>query len=328
MRVHLPKLNRRRGRSGVAPLEFVLTLPVLLFTMALIINFGNVAAWKVRSSSVARQAVWRERHPRSGANDPRPAGWPQGAALSNVSDNLGSPIAGDPFAQHTVTRGPTLAPPTMNSNNNSIFFVNPNLLDLRLEARRGRADIQMAPPLMPQLGDFAFHIGHPLFDAGQGGLWRYGDMNTGNNSRRTLVTYTYLPDGTISQLGEQFRTAAMAILTSPIKQYLDPLDRDDEFIAEYGSAPDFHPNIGNGCSLDVDQIRQSKLTNRSGLIDRIQGPMGGGRNGVPDRMAGAWISLYQRKVNTAMAQMPPDTGTAQYYQNLIDQLQKFRGTLN
>ena len=52
-------------------LELVLALPILLFIMALIINYGTVAAWKVRENSVARLAVWEMRWPRSGSTQSR-----------------------------------------------------------------------------------------------------------------------------------------------------------------------------------------------------------------------------------------------------------------
>ena len=57
-------------------LELVLALPILLFIMALIYDYGVVAAWKVRENSVARLAVWQTRWPRTGATDPRPSYWP------------------------------------------------------------------------------------------------------------------------------------------------------------------------------------------------------------------------------------------------------------
>ena len=47
-----------RGRRGLAPLELVLALPILLFVMALIVCYGTISAWKVREHSVARLAAW------------------------------------------------------------------------------------------------------------------------------------------------------------------------------------------------------------------------------------------------------------------------------
>jgi len=58
-------MTGNRSRRGLSTLEMVLALPVLLMIMALIINFGTVAAWKVRGLCAARHAVWSSRWPRS-----------------------------------------------------------------------------------------------------------------------------------------------------------------------------------------------------------------------------------------------------------------------
>ena len=70
--------GRSRGlaRRGLAPLELVLSLPIMLLIMALMVNFGTLACWKVRGLSMARLAVWGSRWPRSGDSTPRPAYWP------------------------------------------------------------------------------------------------------------------------------------------------------------------------------------------------------------------------------------------------------------
>ncbi|MBI2480878.1 MAG: pilus assembly protein [Planctomycetia bacterium] len=56
-----------RRRRGLAPLEFVLWLPVLLFVMALMVNYGTIATWRVRSEIVSQHAAWRTRWPRNPA---------------------------------------------------------------------------------------------------------------------------------------------------------------------------------------------------------------------------------------------------------------------
>lgn len=72
---------RLRRRRGLSTLEMVLSLPILLFVMALMINYGTVACWKVRALSVARNAVWSTRWPRTGHSNPRPnIGGPKGPA--------------------------------------------------------------------------------------------------------------------------------------------------------------------------------------------------------------------------------------------------------
>ena len=44
-------------RRGLAPLELVLAIPLLLFVVALSVIFGAVACWKVRGEVVARDAI-------------------------------------------------------------------------------------------------------------------------------------------------------------------------------------------------------------------------------------------------------------------------------
>jgi hypothetical protein len=57
------RAGRRRAR-GLAPLEFVLWLPVFLLIAALIINLGTMQTWRVRGEIAARNAAWNERWPR------------------------------------------------------------------------------------------------------------------------------------------------------------------------------------------------------------------------------------------------------------------------
>ena len=101
-------LSRRRG---LAPLELTLALPILLFVMALIINYGTISAWKVREHSVARLAVWETRWPRSGSTDPRPSYWPATASMEssdqgNVAEmdvsRVDLPVARGPLPNATV----------------------------------------------------------------------------------------------------------------------------------------------------------------------------------------------------------------------------------
>ena len=100
-------------RHGLAPLELVLSLPLILFVMALIINFGVLACWKVRAATVARQAVWRQRFDRKGQTDPLPTGWPNVQPPSDTvpaanppSTSEGAPLFQDPFPPQQYPVGP------------------------------------------------------------------------------------------------------------------------------------------------------------------------------------------------------------------------------
>ena len=60
----VPGRRRRNLRRGLAPLEMVLGLPIVLLLFALLINAGFTGMWKLRLLGVAREATWRDRDQR------------------------------------------------------------------------------------------------------------------------------------------------------------------------------------------------------------------------------------------------------------------------
>ena len=97
----------RIARRGLAPLELVLALPILLAVVALIVNYGIVATWKVRGLTAARQQLWSNRWPRTGNLQPTLAYWQTtGAAQSYGTGRL--PELDDPRVKQPVVRGPRL----------------------------------------------------------------------------------------------------------------------------------------------------------------------------------------------------------------------------
>jgi hypothetical protein len=69
------------------------------------------------------------------------------------------------------------------------------------------------------------------------------------------------------------------------------------------------------------------VSGRGGLISRIEGANGGGRGGVPDQMAQAFINMYTQQVKQAQQQQPPDQQLISQLQDKIQQMQQFRSTL-
>ena len=69
-------LTSQSPRSGLAPLELTLSLPFLLVLMALMINFGVIGSWKVRTQGNAHYAVFRTLLGRTGDSNPPPDNWP------------------------------------------------------------------------------------------------------------------------------------------------------------------------------------------------------------------------------------------------------------
>src|SRR5262245_45242215 len=100
---------RRVRRRGLAPLELVLAIPILMFVVGLSVVFGAVACWKVRAQAAARDAIWSHRWPRGepwGHDlDPRAREWPTPASWGN---EFGPPLAALDHAafQEPVVHGP------------------------------------------------------------------------------------------------------------------------------------------------------------------------------------------------------------------------------
>ena len=95
--------------------------------------------------------------------------------------------------------------------------------------------------------------------------------------------------------------------SSPCREELYPLDKDDEFIyynTLFGwgtGAPDFYPTLTAFCDVDhgiADQQVQD-------LIDRIQGNPQQGVPDVAEDMTRAFIALYNRVINQVNNASPP-----------------------
>lgn len=275
--------DRRDPRRGLAMLELVLALPMLLFVLALIINFGTVAAWKVREHSVTRLAVWETRWPRTGASDPRPDYWPATASM-NSSDQGNVSGMDDTRVDQPVARGP-LAPITVNSN----------LLDPTTGLREGDAELTRNFPLMGKLGSYTIEAQTWLID----NKWQYQQMNSADNwERRVPVLYT-LPQAPQS-LVNSYVQAVMAIANAPFAAQLRPLQNDPDFLYYqalfgWGGPPDFQPSFPPMCTTS------RTVTNRAvkNLIDRIQGGHEGRQviPGVAEVMAFAFLDLYSRALS-------------------------------
>ncbi len=341
--------RRFRRRRGVSPVEFVLSLPVLLFVMALIIDFGTLASWKARAAVSARQSVWRQRYDRTGASDPQIPGWPGQLGVGG-----GAQLFNDPFAQFPVVRGPVLAPQSANTS----LTVDPNLLDIAGGVQTGTSSIRVRLPLLPGLPRVSFNPQAPLLSS----RWQFGNIGLPNNVwRRIPLLYPQLrPDTFFARVPQEraaYIEAAMAIFSAPFRPQLDPLDRDQElhqyrlerFGQDYGY--DFHPLISScyrpppgqtpgpaspgctACLLDPNAVYQEYVNTpgrNQGLLQKIYGasPNRGGRGGVPEQMAQTFIQMYRWQISQLQLVVPPDQAAIAAIQAKIDQLNTFIGTLN
>ncbi len=226
--------GRSRGlaRRGLAPLELVLSLPIMLLIMALMVNFGTLACWKVRGLSMARLAVWGSRWPRSGDSTPRPAYWPAPGTVGTAGP-VNVPQLDDARVDQPVARGPQFMQAQVNTE----------LLDPTRGLRTGSAGLTRQYPMLGKLPQFQLTANTYMLDD----RWQYPQMNMGSNTdHRIPILYT-LPEAPDKYLNAYVQ-AYMNIINAPFQPQLQPLDNDPDFLAFQGSAPDFYPRLALFCS--------------------------------------------------------------------------------
>jgi hypothetical protein len=312
-----PFFGQCRRRRGLAPVELVLWLPVLLFVVALLINYGTMATWRIRGEVVSHDAAFRARWGRTGSGEGRLVGqWPATAALTTVADPPVTQID-DPFIQHPVVRGPLP----------NGFVVRPVLDPDEIGAYRGSAAVERMFPLMPSLGHYeSGEIAGSLLDR----KWTGPEMRIPNIHRRIPVLYE-LPK-TDPQLPKAFREAVLALLGIPHFPALDVLDHDEDMRLITGRYPDFHPRVRRMCELDRDVVWRQQVER---LID-IRNALGEIRLGeisrLPRTMTEYFLQVYRAYVQSLQQQIdaleaelagppPPSPQRAQQIQQQIQALQ-------
>lgn len=313
------KLRRRRARArGLAPLELVLWLPVLLLVVALIVNYGTMATWRIRGEVVSHDAAFRDRWGRTGGDEGRLRGqWPPSASMTTVAD---PPMAelDHPFLQHEVVRGPLP----------NGWIVQPVLDPDHVGTYRGSADVVRRFPLLPRLGLYeSGEIAHSMLDR----TWNNREMGIPNQHRRIPVLYQ-LPR-TDPALPQAFRTALVSLLGIPHFAALEILDNDSDLRLILGAPPDFHPRAGPGCELDPEVVFETYVQR---LIDHRdeRGRLVLGRiSRLPGRMTGTFLQTYRNYVQALESRInalqnelnnipPPPPGRVAQIQEEIQRLQQ------
>lgn len=228
----------RNHRHGLAPLELVLWLPLLMLLAALIVNYGTMAAWRLRGETVSRDAVWRVRWPRTGSNAPRPDDkvWPADARMTAVVD---APLTAidDPAIEHPVVRGPLP----------NGFEVLPALDPDHRGALLGIGEIDRTYPMLPKLGQYhSGEIENSLLDE----KWSVAQMGIHSNETRRSFSIYQFPEAP-AHLAEAVRSAAQALIE---------IASDDAFDVMERVIRDYHPRIyANIYSLDPQEVRERKV---------------------------------------------------------------------
>ena len=288
--------TRRRPpgrRRGLAPLELVLALPILMMLTALMVGLGARWCWKIRGYSMARHAAWSSRYPRSVGINPRPDYWPADArASAGPADD--APGLDNPLAYHLVVRSPgwpAAAIPRDRLNPTTGFI-------------EGTARFTVDNPMLRALGKDSATAHVWLLDD----QWQYPEMGLSNTQQRRIPVLYALAKAP-ANLAEAYLQTAKALLRAPFRPQLEPLDNDDEYRHYGASTRDFHPSLDSFDSLDPALAAEHVQD----LIDRIQGKVEtnatGSRlqpTGVPVWMANSFISLYREVIAQFQRRYFPD----------------------
>lgn len=346
---------RLSHRSGLAMLELVLYLPIMLFVMALMVNFGNMAAWKVRSQTNTRYAGWRTLRDRSGQSDPAPANWPTPATLgaSGGADLTDADALwnGSAILTTPVTRGPAI---TANAaGGGSATVVVPGRFEMHDDVHAGDSHVSrhlpMLPGILPGNGRYGYTQHQQILDH----RWEYRHLaiprnpydrpndpgDSGNGARRAKRWYRLDPPffGQLSGALQRLAQADARLKANPTKLGLDPLDRDPEFyfyrlrrllgfsggnipspIPEDArvSVPDFHPRARRVCDVDKGRMQRAVVDPLVRQIERLPGTMGR-----------AFESLYRSEISRLQAMMPPPQAEIDALKEKLKQVQAFLGSL-
>ena len=317
------------GRRGLAPLELVLCLFFLLVMMSLIINFGTTAAWHVRGSIAARNAVWRSLAIRTGGtgNRPNPANWWAPATMAMLPGRQFTTVPNDMVGQiwsqgdlmQPALRGPAVTDP---SSGQQMLMNDRQYVEMINQVVIGSASLTKAMPLLPNMRQAQINPMQPVLDH----FWRFQDMGfVYNNNWRIKGWYRIegdqVGDGNLMNLFMQFQMADMKIQQNPGVQALLTLDRDPEFPPWGMTSPDVYPRAG-GCEATPTTVQTNIVSNPGGLIDQIQGRQNPAVAGVAKQLAQAFINLYQREIQFYQTQNPPNQAMITQLQQWIQQLQQ------
>ncbi len=309
-------------RHGLAPLEFVLALPILLFVMALMVNFGTAASWKIRGLGAVRYSLWANRWPRSTASFPALTYWPGNTGVGAVDANLGENLV-PPSVDGTPGLGPSgyVAPNTGNPTT--------DVMNFELGFTQGSANLTRQFPLFTNLPPYRLTAQTDLLD----NKWEFERMQwlhvyadssehprylQSNMDLRVPVVYIMYPGVNQGAWAKAYSEARQTIidLIQPFAIPPNPVanpnaaepplwalypDAEFKYYGSLGLSPqtgnlpyDWEPTLGSNIICGDDTSVRAAIDN---LIDRIQGNAQQGVHDVAWTMAKGFIQLYQYVIN-------------------------------
>jgi hypothetical protein len=296
----LPPESRWKPRAGLAPLEMTLVLPILVIMMALMIDFGVVGTWKIRTQVNTRYAAWRTVNARTGEYNPNPPFWPATAPLTTSAGadlpNSNQLWDSQPELLCPCVRGPQLSAPKAPN------IVNvPGRLELDGFVLEGNGQLDKPLPLLrsaiPGSGRFRFNLKQDVFD----NQWQFYSLGIpwNNHTRADIwwdIDHSDLArlDGQIDQSYQQLEANLHTLQSNPQKEELYPLDNDDEFTRYYGwPPPDFYPRLNGMCLSDPKELYDKVVgrrdangqANPNSLLSRI--------DNLPCSMSRRFTQMYR-----------------------------------
>lgn len=312
--------KRAALRVGLAPLELVLALPLLLAVMALIVNFAHAATWKVRAATNARLAMWRHRPMWNADSDPKPVNfWPTGASLGvGGGARIGQvdSIWQQPAIAQAWIKGPIFV-----AGNGYLGVRDNRVNEMGEGVSQGNADATLRYPFMPSMGNMSMSAEHSLMDS----VWQFHTMGYGWNEARRAKGWWQLEDSPEwAGLKQVYQTADAQIRQNPQRNLMTPLDRDEDLMRFFGPRnprSDFYPSPG---FCDNDPMRvHDQLVAPGGLLDDIRGSRNPRNPGVCERMASSYLQMYQAELNLLMALPNPPAARMNQLQQWIRELTDF-----
>lgn len=286
-------------RRGLAPLELTLALPMLVFLMALMIDFGVAGAWKVRTQANTRYAAWRTVNARTGEFNPTPRFWPASAPLTtNAGTDL--PQTSQLWDSQQALLCPCIRGPQLTAPSAPVTVNVPGRMEMDGTVLEGNAILERPVPLLKTAlpgGKFRFNLKQDVFDD----QWQFYSLGIGWNTdiRADVwwdVEHSDLSalDGTVDSFLQLLNDDLKTLQTNPRQGDLYPLDNDDEFTRYDGwPPPDFYPRLSGRCESDplllytsaVSRLDEDGQTNQNSLLSRI--------DRLPCTMSNSFTSMYK-----------------------------------
>lgn len=289
-------IHRRRG---LAPLELTLALPMLVFLMALMIDFGVAGAWKVRTQANTRYAAWRTVNARTGEFNPTPRYWPASAPLTtNAGADL--PQSSQLWDSQQALLCPCIRGPQLTAPSAPVTVNVPGRMEMDGTVLEGNAILERPVPLLKTAlpgGKFRFNLKQDVFD----NQWQFYSLGIGWNTDIRAdawwdVEHSDLSalDGTVDSFLQLLNDDLKTLQTNPKQGDLYPLDNDDEFTRYDGwPPPDFYPRLSGRCESDpqlvymsiVSRLDEDGQPNQNSLLSRI--------DRLPCTMSNSFTSMYK-----------------------------------